>query len=135
MKVNHSLSDISLENICREFRIQLESAKEHVQKECEEDAKVDLEAFWARILSSPAASLPPTTDLVTKVTSWAEAHGFKLITNTEDNEDDGRGKRQDLREGKEEDEEWCGTLTILIHLLLGPSAQCPIDTNNLQKEA
>jgi hypothetical protein len=100
MKVNHSLSDISLENIRREFRIQLKAAKEHVQKECEEDAKVDLDAFWARILSSPAASLPPSNDLVTEVTSWAEAHGFKLITDIDNDEDDGRGKCQDLGGGK-----------------------------------
>jgi hypothetical protein len=100
MKVNHSLSDISLENIRREFRIQLETAKEHVRKECAEDTRVDLDAFRARILSSPAASLPPSDDLVTEVTSWAEAHGFKLITDKDDDESDGRGKHQDLGGGK-----------------------------------
>jgi hypothetical protein len=101
LKVNHSLSDISLENICREFRIQLESAKEHIRKECAEDTKTDLEAFRARVLSSSAAPpLPPPDNLVTEVASWAEAHGFKLITGENSDESDGGGKRQDLGGGR-----------------------------------
>jgi hypothetical protein len=99
MKVNHSLSDISLENIRREFRTQLEKAKNHLREECAADAKMDLDAFRAKLLSSPAAALPPSADLVTEVTSWAAAHGFKLITNDDDGSDGG-GKRQDLGGGK-----------------------------------
>jgi hypothetical protein len=99
MKVNHSLSDISLENIRREFRIQLEKAKDHLRAELAEDAKMDLDAFRARLLSSPAAPSPPSNDLVTEVTSWAEAHGFKLVTNNDD-DSDGGGKRQDLGGGR-----------------------------------
>jgi hypothetical protein len=98
MKVNHSLSDISLENIRREFRIQLEKAKDHLRAELAEDAKMDLEAFRARLLSSPAAPSPPSNDLVTEVTSWAKAHGFELVTNDNDGSDGG-GKRQDLGGG------------------------------------
>jgi hypothetical protein len=101
LKVNHLLSDISLESIRREFWLQLESAKEHVRKECAADAKMDLEAFRARVLSSSAAPLlPPPNNLVADVASWAEAHGFKLITGENDDESDGGGKQQDLRGGR-----------------------------------
>jgi hypothetical protein len=121
MKVNHSLSDISLENIRREFRIQLEKAKSHLREECTADAKMDLDAFRAKLLSSSAAALPPSSDLVTEVTSWAEAHGFRLVIH-EDDGSDGGGKRQDLGGGKEADEARCGTLSLFVHLLLGPPA-------------
>jgi hypothetical protein len=101
MKVNHSLSDISLENICREFRVQLEHAKEHVREECAADTKMELDAFRARVLLSSAATLPPSDNLVAEVTSWAEAHGFNLITEVTRDESDGRGgKHQDLGGGK-----------------------------------
>jgi hypothetical protein len=45
MKVNHALSDISLENIRKEFRVQLETQKEHTRKECAEAATEELDAF------------------------------------------------------------------------------------------
>jgi hypothetical protein len=60
---------------------------------------MDLDAFRAKLLSSSAAAIPPSDDLVTEVTSWAEAHGFQLITHPDDGSDGG-GKRQDLGGGK-----------------------------------
>jgi hypothetical protein len=123
MKVNHSLSDISLENIRREFRISLRCKRTPTG-----GMRGGREGGFGRLpgqnpILSERPPSPPSNDLVTEVTSWAEAHGFKLITNTDD-ERTSRGKRKTLG-GEEADEKWCGTLTILVHLLLGPPAQRP----------
>jgi hypothetical protein len=76
LKVNHTLSDISLEDIRQEFRVQLETVKAHIQTECEEDVRKELTAFRAHI-QSLAAPLLPSNDLVVEVTSWAQVSRFK----------------------------------------------------------
>jgi hypothetical protein len=100
MKVNHALSDILLENIRKEFRVQLEVQKEQTRKECAEAATEELDIFRASV-SRPHRAFPNEESTVTEVAQWAKAHGYTLLENTDEERS---GKRQDLGQGRKRDQ-------------------------------
>jgi hypothetical protein len=99
MKVNHALSDISLENIRKEFRVQLEVQKEHTRKECAEAATEELDVFQASV-SRPHRTFPNEESSVMEVAQWAKSHGYRLLENTDEERS---GKCQDLGQGRKRD--------------------------------
>jgi hypothetical protein len=103
MKVNHALSDISLENIRKEFRVQLEVQKEHIHKEWAEEATAELDIFQMSV-SRHNRTFPSDESTVTEVAQWAKAHGYTLLADADNEHNEERSsKHQDLGGGRRQD--------------------------------